>query len=105
MEYIIGGHTGFIFLDKDGNPKVAMHLEHAMKRMMDKYNATHAEPMKVTPHVLRHTFCTNMAQADIQPKALQYIMGHADIAITLGTYTHYNYDAAQAAFQTAKTAP
>ncbi|WP_152037371.1 tyrosine-type recombinase/integrase, partial [Streptococcus pneumoniae] len=30
----------------------------------------------ITPHSLRHTFCTNYANAGMNPKALQYIMGH-----------------------------
>ena len=43
---------------------------------------------KVTPHVCRHTYCTNMAKAGTNPKTLQYLMGHSDISITLNTYTH-----------------
>ena len=35
VELLIDGHTGFLFLDKDGKPKVAMHLEHVMKRIVD----------------------------------------------------------------------
>ena len=42
----------------------------------------------VHPHTLRHTFCTEMAKAGMNPKALQYIMGHKDIKMTLGYYAH-----------------
>ena len=35
---------------------------------------------------------TNMAKAGISPKSLQYLMGHADIATTLGYYTHYKFN-------------
>ena len=42
----------------------------------------------ITPHSLRHTFCTRMANAGMNPKALQYIMGHANITMTLDYYTH-----------------
>ena len=42
----------------------------------------------IMPHVCRHTFCTNMAKSDMNPKVLQYIMGHGDISVTLDTYTH-----------------
>ena len=96
---MIDGRTGFLFLDKDGKPKVAGHLEHAMKRMVQKYNDTHIEQLAVTPHVLRHTFCTRMAQAGMPIKELQYIMGHADVGTTLGIYTHMSYDAAEKAFE------
>lgn len=47
---------------------------------------------KVTPHVCRHTFCSNMAKSGMNPKTLQYIMGHSDISVTLNTYTHVGYD-------------
>ena len=31
----------------------------------------------------------------MNPKALQYIMGHADISVTLNTYTHVKFDDAK----------
>ena len=43
---------------------------------------------QITPHVCRHTFCMNMAKSGMNPKVLQYIMGHGDISVTLDTYTH-----------------
>lgn len=33
-----------------------------------------------------------MAAARMNPKTLQYIMGHADISVTLNTYTHLGFD-------------
>lgn len=50
---------------------------------------------KVTPHVCRHTFCSNMAKSGMNPKTLQYLMGHSDIGVTLNTYTHVGYDDAR----------
>jgi len=49
-----------------------------------------------TPHTLRHTFCTNLANAGMNPKALQYIMGHSNITMTLGYYAHATCDSARA---------
>lgn len=43
---------------------------------------------KVTPHVCRHTYCSNMARSGISVKNLQYLMGHSDISVTLNVYTH-----------------
>ena len=54
---------------------------------------------KVTPHVCRHTFCSNMAKSGMNPKTLQYIMGHSDISVTLNVYTHLNYDDAEEEMQ------
>ncbi len=33
----------------------------------------------MTPHVCRHTFCSNQARAGMNPKVLQYVMGHSEI--------------------------
>lgn len=98
VEYIIDGHTNFLFLDKDGKSKVAGHLEHALKRIVDHYNDSHIDQLTVTPHVLRHTFSTDMAQAGMPIKELQYIMGHSDVGTTMNIYVHSDLDAAQQAF-------
>lgn len=35
-----------------------------------------------------NTFCTRLAQKNMNPKNLQYIMGHSNISITLNLYAH-----------------
>ena len=39
-----------------------------------------------------------MAKAGMNPKTLQYLMGHSDIGVTLNTYTHLTFDDAKAEF-------
>lgn len=96
VEPIIGGYTGFLFLDKNDMPMVALHWEKYMQHILEKYNSIYKVQMpKVTPHVCRHTFCSNMAKSGMNPKTLQYIMGHSDISVTLNTYTHINFEDAQ----------
>ena len=38
------------------------------------------------------TFCTNMVNAGIDLKSLQYLMGHSDVKVTLDVYTHIDYE-------------
>lgn len=45
--------------------------------------------------VFRHTFCTNMANAGMDLKSLQYLMGHSDASVTLNVYTHNSYEKAE----------
>lgn len=45
--------------------------------------------------VCRHTYCSNMARAGMNPKTLQYLMGHSDIGVTMNTYTHLGLEDAQ----------
>lgn len=89
-ETVVDGYSDFLFLDKNGNPKVAQHIQNEMQRALKKYKSLYPDnPLPpITPHVLRHTFCTNMANKGMNPKDLQYLMGHSDIKITLGVYTH-----------------
>ena len=105
VEIMVDGYSNFLFLDKDGKPKVAGHLEHALKRIVDNYNKSHTDQLIVTPHVLRHTFCTEMAQARMPIKELQYIMGHSDVSTTMNTYTHSSYSAAKQAFDKIAASP
>ena len=99
QEPMIDGYTGFLFLDKNGMPMVAIHWEHYFKHILNKHNSIYKVQLpKITPHVCRHTFCSNMAKSGMSPKTLQYIMGHSDISVTLNTYTHLTFDDAKAEF-------
>ena len=67
-----------------------------MKRAVEKYNEGHKLQLPtITPHVCRHTYCSNMAKAGINPKTLQYLMGHSEIGVTLNTYTHIGFEDAK----------
>ena len=73
-----------------------------MKRIVDRYNDTHEDKLpSITPHVLRHTFCTEMANSGIDLKSLQYLMGHSDVGVTLNVYTHASYERAESAMRNA----
>ena len=100
IEPMVDGYSGFLFLDKNGRPMVALHWEKYFQHIREKYNKIYRIQMpKVTPHVCRHTFCSNMAKSGMNPKTLQYIMGHSDISVTLNVYTHLNYDDAEEEMQ------
>lgn len=98
-EMLIDGYGGFLFLDMNEKPKVAMHLEHALKRILDKYNSSHAVQLPlITPHTFRHTFITDMYNRGIDVKSLQDLVGHGDVQTTLAIYTHSNYERVEAEF-------
>ena len=92
-EPMVDDYSGFIMLDKNGNPKVALHIENEMRWAMKKYKKLHPDsPLPhITPHVFRHTFCTNYANDGMDIKNLQYLMGHSDAGVTLNVYTHASY--------------
>ncbi len=43
---------------------------------------------KFTAHAFRDTFATRAVEANMKPKTLQEILGHADIGVTMNLYAH-----------------
>ena len=46
----------------------------------------------VTPHQLRHTYITNMINAGIDPKTVQYLAGHKNSQVTMDIYAKVKYN-------------
>ena len=96
VEKAIDGYSGFLFYDDNGMPLVAMHWQHRFNHMVGRYNDIYRVQMpNITPHVCRHTYCSNMAKSGMNPKTLQYLMGHSDISVTMNVYTHIGFDDAE----------
>lgn len=93
VRFLSNDMQGLIFLRKNGVPMAARHWDSYFKGICDKYNKNNnVEMPKITPHVCRHTFCSNLARRRMNIKTLQYIMGHSTISITLDIYAHVNHD-------------
>lgn len=95
----IDGITDFVFLNSLGNPYATNAINFMLKNIVNAYNRleqTIADREKresellphISAHILRHTACTRMAESGIDPKTLQYIMGHSSIAVTMDIYNH-----------------
>lgn len=96
----IDGYSRFIFLNNQGYPMYGKRYVDVFKKMIVKYNKTHDDSLpNITPHILRHTFCTKLANRNMNPKSLQYLMGHSNIATTLNLYTHASIDGIQEELQ------
>ncbi|MBH7175479.1 site-specific integrase [Clostridioides difficile] len=94
---VVDGYSNFLFLNREGLPKVAGNYESMVRGLIKKYNKTHEDKLpNITPHSFRHTYCTNMANKGMNPNTLQYIMGYANITMTLGYYAHGTFQSAKA---------
>lgn len=75
--------SGYVFTSEIGEPIRPDSLTHAFAK------ATRAAGVPdIGVHGLRHTAATLLLAAGVQPHVVQERLGHADISITLGLYSH-----------------
>ena len=95
----VGGHSGFIFNTKHGRPIMPAGVNSFLKNIVNAYNKKESklaeeekrEPELMPPissHTLRHTGCTRLGENNVNPKVMQYVMGHSDAQITMNVYNH-----------------
>ena len=78
-------HYDLVFPNVDGNPADYRSIvEHHFKPALERAGL----PSSVRPYDLRHTHATLLLLAGIHPKIVSSRLGHADISLTLNTYSH-----------------
>lgn len=92
---VIDGYRDFIFINRFGNVQNQGTLNKAIRRIirdcnfevLDKENSDKSVILpKFSNHSLRHTFTTRLCEANVNVKAMQEILGHADCATTMDVY-------------------
>ncbi|MFQ8902075.1 MAG: hypothetical protein ACLR7D_09455 [Lachnospira eligens] len=69
IEMVVDGYSGFIMLDKNEKPKVALHIENECRWSLKKYAKLHPDEQlsHITAHVCRHTYCSNVEKLGMNP--------------------------------------
>lgn len=73
----------FVFISRNGTPIPKAAYYRNLNMICKKINISH-----MSMHSLRHTFATRCAEAGMQPKTLQIILGHSSINVTMNIYVH-----------------
>lgn len=66
-------------------------VNNILQNIVNRYNHIRGDRIAlphISAHILRHTGCTRMSEAGVDPKVLQYIMGHSRMAVTMEVYNH-----------------
>ena len=72
-----------VFAHPDGSPLDPSTVTHAFGELINKVDLPH-----IRFHDLRHTHATLMLKGGVHPKIVSERLGHANIGITLDTYSH-----------------
>ena len=78
-----GNKTDHLFLNYRGNAISRKGVWMFVKR----YAADSGMEKRISPHTLRHSFATHLLEGGADLRAVQHMLGHADISTTQ-IYTH-----------------
>lgn len=110
-QYEIEKISDFVFTNTQGKPYPVNAINFVLDNIVKAYNKLEEREAKygrrnpellphISAHILRHTACTRLAESGLEPKVLQYIMGHANISVTLDIYTHLDFTQIQEKMET-----
>jgi integrase/recombinase XerC len=85
-----------VFISKQGNRLSARNVQYRMKAWAVKQGLD----TSVHPHMLRHSFASHVLQSSGDLRAVQEMLGHANISTTQ-VYTHLDYQHLTKAYDTA----
>lgn len=86
------GYDDFIMLSKrNGLPVSGYTYARTFTRFEKEYKEIYGEDIVVSPHICRHTFCSNCAAGGMPPKSLQKLMGHANFQISMDVYSDLEF--------------
>jgi integrase len=76
---------GLVFASEIGTPLEPSNIDRrSFKPLLEKAGLS-----DIRFHDLRHTCATVLLSQGVNPKFVQELLGHADIKLTLGTYSHF----------------
>ena len=83
----IENKSSYLFVKKDGNPMYPKMIYNIVRKHLDSIPTL----SKRSPHVLRHSFATEMLNNGAEINAVKELLGHSSLAST-EVYTHVTFE-------------
>lgn len=92
-EFSIDGYSNFVFLSHvTGRCMNHSNVRRMIRKVVDMNTERDVQLPLISPHILRHTTCTRLAEQGYDIKVIQYLMGHVDLRTTMRTYNHVDIE-------------
>ncbi len=94
----IDGYTNFVFISKmnrNGLPIYPTSVRRNINLLVQMNEERDIQLPPMSPHILRHTAATRMAESGMELKTIQYLLGHSDTRTTLQVYNHVDLERAR----------
>ena len=92
-KYNVAAHD-YVFINNRGG----ILTDRSIRRILDKYIIQLAVTKKVSPHTIRHTFATHLLDHGADLRAVQELLGHANLSTTQ-IYTHVTTERIASVYQ------
>lgn len=90
-DFTLDGYKNFVFTSyRTGRCLFPQGVRKCMREVVEMNAERKIQLPPITPHILRHTACSRMAEAGYDIKVVQYILGQTDIRVTMQVYNHVN---------------
>lgn len=84
--------NGKVVHDEKGKPVKRTIYPKLGEKAAHNGHVVYSLDFDVTPHMLRHTYITNLIYAGVDPKTVQYLAGHENSKITMDIYAKVKYN-------------
>ena len=100
---VVDGVSNFVFSNRCNQVIIPGTIADCLLNVVNSYNREeevlakkeNRKPVllpRITPHILRHTFCTRLCEIGTNVKVVQEVMGHSTVSITMNIYTDATID-------------